>query len=550
MASYEGGTAWLNSNPNLGLSLYYWDPVRDGSSLNLRISFLLRPIGGYDYWGYGASVSWGYFHPISGQWVQGEDHQMVGTNVSQWGDIWWEPAQLWLDVGNDAGTLHLNFNIYSNGTGSWGTACDVYVSYGSTTPPYQAPSRGDVSYYPSGITDPYDPAWFSTIHLDYSNFSGGSSGIQYYGVFKYEWGSPSIGATSSYRSGIAQLWNYSGSGSFDWNGKPPYPMYYLRNKQTGKYLDVVEGIFQNDQRIQTYDFNGSQAQRWGLELISGTTDRYYMHPDCTYNAMIHTVNTATTSGTELCLWTYTGAPTTQWLVEPTGDPDGSVYIRCVANPNQVIDANVDTGGITIWEFYAQDKQKWIMEDASDAWLSQWMSFDVQVIANDNSECEAYNQNTKLRMCTIPYTLTSSQLTWSHQGITWQGGPVTCRWTVIGSDNTLRTTDTYEIVIERQYNGIWHEFHKSFSSTTNYTVTLDPAVTTYEYRYKVRAYNIYDLAGPWSEYSFSLRVAGPNLIDNKTCTVYVVKDGEWVPITLYLPDGSSWKYATVINPEGV
>lgn len=550
MASYEGGTAWLNSNPNLSITVYYWDPVRDGTNLTQRITFLLHPCGGYDYWGYGCSVSWGYFHPVYGNWIQGESHLMVDTSVSQWGEIWWEPAQISLDVGHDAGTLHVNFNIYSDGTGQWGTASDTYISYGSTTPPYIGPSRGDVSYYPSGITDPYDPAWFSTIHLDYSNFSGGSSGIQYYGVFKYEWGSPSIGATSSYRSGIAQLWNYSGSGSFDWNGKPPYPMYYLRNKQTGKYLDVVDGIFQNDQRIQTYDFNGSQAQRWGLELISGTTDRYYMHPDCTYNAMIHTVSTETTSGTELCLWTYTGAPTTQWLVEPTGDPDGSVYIRCVADPNQVIDANVDTGGITIWEFYAQDNQKWIMEDASDAWLSQWMSFDVQVIANDNSECEAYNQNTKLRMCTIPYTLTSSQLTWSHQGITWQGGPVTCRWTVIGSDNTLRTTGTYEIVIERQYNGIWHEFHKSFSSTTNYTVTLDPAVTTYEYRYKVRAYNIYDLAGPWSEYSFSLRVAGPNLIDNKTCTVYVVKDGEWVPITLYLPDGSSWKYATVINPEGV
>lgn len=550
MASYEGGTAWLNSNPNLGLSLYYWDPVRDGTSLNLRISFLLKAIGGYDYWGYGASVSWGYFHPISGQWVQGEEHQMVGTNVSRWGDIWWEPAQLWLDVGNDAGTLQLNFNIYSNGTGQWGTACNVYVSYGSTTPPYQAPSRGDVSYYPSGITDPYDPAWFSTIHIDYSNFSGGSSGIQYYGVFKYEWGSPSIGATSSYRSGIAQLWNYGSSGSFDWNGKPPYPMYYLKNKKTGKYLDVVEGIFQNDQRIRTYDFNGSQAQRWGLESVPNTTDRYYMHPDCTFNAMIHTVNTGTTSGTELCLWTYTGAHTTQWLFEPTGDSDGSVYIRCVANRNQVIDANVDTGGITIWEFYAQDNQKWILEDASDAWLSQWMSFDVQVVANDNAECEGYNQNRKVRMCTIPYTLTSSQLSWSNQGTTWQGGPITCKWIVFGSDNTLRTTNTYEIVIEKQYNGIWHEFHRAFSDTINYTVTLDPAATTYEYRYKVRAYNIYDLAGPWSEYSSSLRIDGPDLIDNKTCTVYVVKEGKWVPTTLYLPDSSNWKYSTVINPEGI
>ena len=65
----------------------------------------------------------------------------------------------------------------------------------------------------------------------------------------------------------------------------------------------------------------------GFESIPNMENGYYLHPDCTYNAMIHTVNAATTSGTELCLWTYTGEPTTQWLIEPTGDPDDSVYIR-------------------------------------------------------------------------------------------------------------------------------------------------------------------------------------------------------------------------------
>lgn len=414
---------------------------------------------------------------------------------------------------------------------------------------YEAPSRGYVSYYPSGITDPYDPAWFSTIHIDYSNFSGGSSGIQYYGVFKYEWGSPIAGTTPSSRSGIAQLWNYSGSGSFDWNGKPPYPMYYFRNVETGRYLDVYDGIFQNGNRVNTYSFNGSQAQRWGLELIHGTTDRYYMHPDCAFEAMLHSENATTANGNNLVVWKYTGEPNTQWLIEPTGDADGSVFIKCVANLKQVIGADVATGNAQLWTLSGVQNQKWIMEDASNAWLGNWMSFDIQVMSNDGAECEAYNQNTKLRMCTIPYTLKSNQLTWSTQGITWQGGLVTCRWAVPGSDNTLRTTGTYEIVIERQYNGIWHEFHKSFSSTINYTVTLDPAATTYEYRYKVRAYNIYNLAGPWSEYSYSIRISGPNLIDNKTCTVYVVKDGDWVPTTLYLPNSSSWKYATVINPEG-
>lgn len=73
--AYNGGTTWLNSNPNLGIQVWYWDPVRSGNNLTQRISFCLLPIGGYDYWGFGASISWGYYHPITGTWVQGEDHQ-------------------------------------------------------------------------------------------------------------------------------------------------------------------------------------------------------------------------------------------------------------------------------------------------------------------------------------------------------------------------------------------------------------------------------------------------------------------------------------------
>ena len=60
------------------------------------------------------------------------------------------------------------------------------------------------------------------------------------------------------------------------------------------------------------------------------------------------------------------------------------YIRLVANTEQVIDANVDTGGITIWEFYAQDNQKWILEDASDAWRGRWFQFNVVAVANDEN----------------------------------------------------------------------------------------------------------------------------------------------------------------------
>lgn len=527
-------TTSMGDSPVINVEIWTDGTVRNGTSVTAYAALCLKAIQGQSWWGLGVNVSWGWYDG-SGRWVQGQDIVMKSNSETQWGDTWYW-VNFTVDTGNyDAGAINTSFCVYSN-TGIWGVAGSPQFWYDSG---YVAPSRGNVTVE---VPPPNIDAWFETININWDSFNGGTSGTSYYGIFKQE--GDTWDGTYSTASGIGQVWTSSNHGTFQWNGLPQYPMYYLKNVKTGKYLDVVEGIFQNDQRIQTYDFNGSQAQRWGFESIPNLENGYYLHPDCTYNAMIHTVNTATASGTELCLWTYTGAPTTQWLVEPTGDPDGSVYIRLVANTEQVIDANVDTGGITIWEFYAQDNQKWILEDASDAWRGKWFRFNVVAFANDENTSDQTTFVGSWRKNQRPTPALNPSATPNPVNL---GQPITLAWND-STDSDFRENDKYEIELERSRNGgnyvkVGDAFYSNTNSISNYTGYVSYAKPGDLFRFRVRAYDFFNLSSAWSVYgTFEIQKSGINYPSGEQWQghyVYAAVNGTWTMCQVFTVQNNQW-----------
>ena len=527
-------TTSMGDSPVINVEIWTDGTVRNGTSVTAYAALCLKAIQGQSWWGLGVNVSWGWYDG-SGRWVQGQDIVMKSNSETQWGDTWYW-VNFTVDTGNyDAGAINTSVCVYSN-TGIWGVAGSPQFGYDSG---YVAPSRGNVTVE---VPPPNIDAWFETININWDSFNGGTSGTSYYGIFKQE--GDTWDGTYSTASGIGQVWTSSNHGTFQWNGLPQYPMYYLKNVKTGKYLDVVEGIFQNDQRIQTYDFNGSQAQRWGFESIPNMENGYYLHPDCTYNAMIHTVNTGTTSGTELCLWTYTGAPTTQWLVEPTGDPDGSVYIRLVANTEQVIDANVDTGGITIWEFYAQDNQKWILEDASDAWRGRWFQFNVVAVANDENTSDQTTYVGSWRKNQRPTPALNPSATPNPVNL---GQPITLAWDD-STDSDFRENDKYEIELERSRNGgnyvkVGDSFYSNTNSISNYTGYVSYAQPGDLFRFRVRAYDFFNLSSAWSVYgTFEIQKSGINYPMGEQWQghyVYAAVNGTWTMCQVFTVQNNQW-----------
>ena len=534
MGSWVATTS-MGESPVINVEIWNDGTVRNGTSITVYVALCLKAVQGLSWWGYGVNVSWGWYD-ASGRWIQGQDIIMKSNSESQWGDSWYW-VNFTVDVGTyDAGALNTSFCVYPN-SGAWGTAATPQFWYDSG---YVAPSRGNVN---AEIPPPNVDVWFETINITWDSFSGGTSGTSYYGIFKQE--SDIYNGAYSAASGIAQVWTSANHGTFQWNGLPKYPMYYLKNVKTGKYLDVVEGIFQNDQRIHTYDFNGSQAQRWGFEPIPNTSDRYYLHPDCTYNATIHTLNASTASGTELCLWTYTGEPTTQWIVEPTGDLDGSVYIRLVANAEQVIDTNVDTGGVTIWEFNAQENQKWIMEDASDAWRGRWFKFNVVAFANDGNTSDKDTFVGSWRKNERPTPALNLSATPNPVNI---GQSITLTWDD-SIDSDFRANDKYEIEVERSRNGedyvkVGNSLYSNANSISNYTGYTSYAQPGDRFRFRVRAYDFFGVASAWSTYgSFEILKSGINYPSGKQWKghyVYAVVGGTWTICQVFTVQKNQWE----------
>lgn len=534
MGSWLATTSMGNS-PVVNVEVWNDGTSRNGTVVTAHVALCLKAIQGQSWWGYGVNVSWGWYD-AAGKWVQGQDVVMKSNSETQWGDTWYW-VNFTVDTGNyDAGALNTSFCIYSN-TGIWGTACSPQFGYDSG---YVAPLRGNVTVE---IPPPNTDVWFESININWDSFNGGTSGIDHYDIFKKE--GDTWNGTYESPSCIGQVWSSGNHGTFRWNGLPHFPMYYLKNVKTGKYLDVVDGIFQNNQRVQTYPFNGLQAQRWGFESIPNMENGYYLHPDCTYNAMIHTVNAATTSGTELCLWTYTGEPTTQWLIEPTGDPDDSVYIRLAANTEQVIDANVDTGGITIWEFYAQDNQKWILEDASDAWRGRWFQFNVVAVANDGNKSDQSTFIGSWRKNQRPTPALNPSATPNPVNF---GKPISFTWDD-STDGDLRANNKYEIELERSRNGgnyvkVGDSLYSNTNSISNYTGYISYAMPGDLFRFRVRAYDFFDISSAWSVYgTFEIQKSGINYPVGeqwKGHYVYAAVNGTWTMCQVFTVQKNQWE----------
>lgn len=52
--------------------------------------------------------------------------------------------------------------------------------------------------------------------------------------------------------------------------------YYIKNVYSGKYLDVSGGTASNGANVQQYEFNGTEAQRWRIQLKPNTNNEFYI----------------------------------------------------------------------------------------------------------------------------------------------------------------------------------------------------------------------------------------------------------------------------------
>lgn len=94
--------------------------------------------------------------------------------------------------------------------------------------------------------------------------------------------------------------------------------YYIRNKATGKYLDVQNAKDSNGANVIVYNFKGGSNQKWKLVRISSST--YKLQTLCSSKGRVLDI-----SGTNIDVWEYTTPKYQNFTI--IRNSDGTYYIK-------------------------------------------------------------------------------------------------------------------------------------------------------------------------------------------------------------------------------
>lgn len=136
--------------------------------------------------------------------------------------------------------------------------------------------------------------------------------------------------------------------------------YYIKNKNSGLYLDVTDGSATDGTNIRQWGYNGSDAQKFKI-VYYGSGYYYILTGASSYSSCLDVTNNLATDGTNIEEWTYWGG--TPQLFKIQQNDDGTVAFlsksSSLASAIDVADGSTSSGAnIQQWTYWGGDMQKW------------------------------------------------------------------------------------------------------------------------------------------------------------------------------------------------
>lgn len=310
-------------------------------------------------------------------------------------------------------------------------------------------------------------------------------------------------------------------------------------------MDVNDEELVNNQSVNTYPFNGSQAQRWSFESISGESNTYFLHPDDAYNALMEISYGESYDGKSVQLYEHHGYDHQKFILIPSGLPNNSYYI--VPKHAQEFCLDVDDTDLTtlqLWTRNQSENQQWVLEDASDAWRGRWFRFNVVAIANDGNKSDQSTFIGSWRKNQRPTPALNPSATPNPVNL---GQPINLTWGE-STDSDFRANNKYEIELERSRNGgnyvkVGDSLYSNTNSISNYTGYISYAQPGDLFRFRVRAYDFFSITSDWSVYgTFEIQKSGINYPVGeqwKGHYVYAAVNGTWTVCQVFTVQSNQW-----------
>jgi Ricin-type beta-trefoil lectin domain-like len=135
--------------------------------------------------------------------------------------------------------------------------------------------------------------------------------------------------------------------------------YRLRNKHSGKVLDVRGMSLNNGAVVQQWDWWGGENQKW---RFARQADGSYSLTSANSGKVLDVSGASPDNGAQVVQWDWWGGKNQKWRIAPLGD--GSYRLTC-ANGGRVLDVSggsLDIGAPVIqWDWWDGDNQCWFLD---------------------------------------------------------------------------------------------------------------------------------------------------------------------------------------------
>lgn len=108
-----------------------------------------------------------------------------------------------------------------------------------------------------------------------------------------------------------------------------------------KVLDVTNGYTTDTTKIQIYDSNGSNSQKWQFTtgMVAGYTGYFTLHPQNATSKVMDVRNGYTANGTQIQIYSSNNSAAQQWLPISTGNGYYKLQPGNATSPARVLDLN-------------------------------------------------------------------------------------------------------------------------------------------------------------------------------------------------------------------
>ncbi|WP_218571218.1 RICIN domain-containing protein [Paenibacillus oralis] len=168
------------------------------------------------------------------------------------------------------------------------------------------------------------------------------------------------------QAGSTDLRNWSNVGTQGYTNRSLYApstfegYYYIKNKNSGLYLDVADGAAADGTNIRQWSYNGSDAQKFRI-MHHSNGDYYILTANSSYKSSIDVNSGSAADGTNIEQWAYWGGAMQLFRIQQ--NEDGTVAFLTKASGYtsalDVADGSTSAGAnVQQWNYWGGDMQKW------------------------------------------------------------------------------------------------------------------------------------------------------------------------------------------------